>query len=78
MDIKLLANELSDISPVMFLKIRVSECHHNRHGCFELFDQMLELLLNWVRVEGTFDSLADLSVLFSELLNILSINLTKI
>jgi len=78
MNIKILANELSNVSPVMILQIGVSECHHNWHGSFELFDQMLELLLNRVGVESTFDSLADLGVLFSKLLNVLSINLTEI
>jgi hypothetical protein len=62
----------------MILQIRVSESHNNWHGSFELLDKVLKLVLNWVNVERTLESLADLGVLLSELLNGGSIDLTKV
>lgn len=62
----------------MFLQIRVPESHHNRHGGFELLYEVLQFLLNWVWIQGTLNSLADLCVFLGKLLNARRIDLAEI
>jgi hypothetical protein len=77
-NVKVLTDKLTDVSPMHFLHIGVSKCHHNRHGLLELLDQESELVLDSVVLEGTFKTLANLGVLLRDLLNVGSVNLTEL
>ena len=78
MNVDLLTNQLIDVVPVHFLKVGVPQCHHDRHSSFELLYIVLQLLLNWVGLDHTFDSLTDLGVFLGELGDIRRINLTEL